>query len=40
MSERVVRSLWLRKQGSACACMCVCVFVHASMHVCGWILFL
>ena len=35
MSERVVWSLWLRKQGSACACMCVCVC--ARMHACMWL---
>ena len=37
MSERVIWTMWLCKQGSACACMCVCVFVHACMHACMWL---
>ena len=47
MSERVVWSVWLRKQGSVCTCMCVfvcaacmwleclCARMHVYMYVVG-----
>ncbi len=38
MSERVGRSMWLRKQRSACACMCVCVCVRVCVCVCVGVL--
>ena len=33
MSERVVWTMWLCKQGSVCTCMCVCLCVHACMRL-------